>query len=82
MSCRTGCKTQDHASYALCLREAGPRVAYTNSTNGWDYTRQKSWDNELSRYRDITAQGLNPHGTTHRDMDKAEKAAEIATSIV
>jgi hypothetical protein len=52
------------------------RISYTNSVSGQDYSKQKHWDRELSRYRDVTAQGIQPEGTTHRDMDRAERAAE------
>jgi hypothetical protein len=74
-NCRAGCPTQDHEAYAECLRSAGLRVAYSNSASNQDYTSQRKWDRELSRYRDLTASGVEPAGTTHRDMDKAEKEA-------
>lgn len=67
--CECGCLT-----YGEHLRNKGVRVAYANSANNWDATTQKQWDRELSRYRDLTASGVEPAGTTHRDMDKAEKA--------
>lgn len=77
--CTSGCPTQDHESYADCLRSKTPRVAYTNSANGWDASKQKRWDGELQRYRDLTAQGIQPEGTTHREMDYAERAANSGT---
>jgi hypothetical protein len=55
------------------------RVAYTNSANGWDATKQKRWDGELARYRDLRAAGIEPPGTTHRDMDLAERTMEKVT---
>lgn len=58
--CTDGCRTKDHASYAQCLRSKSPRVAYANSANGWDYSRQKAWDKELSLYRDLRSQGVEP----------------------
>lgn len=67
--CPCGC-----ATYGEHLRNKGVRVAYTNSTNGQDASKQKRWDKELSRYRDLTASGVEPQGTTHADMDRAEKA--------
>lgn len=74
--CRTGCPTQDHGSYADCCRSSGIRVAYANSVGGWDYSRQKTWDRELSRYRDLKAQGVEPEGTTTAAMDRTEAALE------
>jgi len=76
MACSTGCRTQDHSSYAECLRSKGSRVAYCNSANGWDYTKQKSWDAELARYRSVVRQGLNPESCTNAAMDKAIAKAE------
>jgi hypothetical protein len=76
--CSSGCPTQDHASYGECLRSKTARVAYANSVNGWDASKQKRWDGELSRYRDLVSQGLEPKGTTHREMDRAEKQAEVS----
>lgn len=75
-NCRAGCPTQDHESYVECLRSAGLRVAYTNSANGQDSSKQKRWDRELSRYRDLRSQGIDPIGTTHAEMDRTEKALE------
>lgn len=78
-ACRSGCPTPGiHLTYAECLRAAGTRVAYTNSVNGWDYSKQKRWDGELERYRTLSKSGLEPEGTTHRQMDRTEKAAEWA----
>jgi hypothetical protein len=68
-SCECGC-----ATYGAHLRNKGVRVAYTNSTSNQDYSTQKRWDRELDRYRSVVAQGIEPEGTTHRDMDRAEKA--------
>lgn len=81
MACRSGCKTKNHSSYAECLRSAGVRVAYTDSANGWDYSKQRRWDNELQRYRDLESQGMEPLGTTHADMDKTEKYVEAYTNL-
>jgi hypothetical protein len=74
--CSSGCPTQDHASYGECLRSKTARVAYANSVNGWDATKQRRWDGELSRYRALVASGVEPKGTTHRDMDRAERQAD------
>lgn len=71
MACRTGCPTKDCASFAACLRGSGIRVAYANSAGGWDYSRQKSWDSELTAYRDAVAQGIQPSGTTRDKIDAA-----------
>lgn len=67
--CPCGC-----TSYGQHLRNKGISVGYANSVKGWDYSKQQKWDRELSRYRDLTASGVEPEGTTHREMDQAERA--------
>jgi hypothetical protein len=47
------------------------RIAYTNSANGWDLTKQKRWDKELEDYRSAVKQGIQPKGTDRRSIDQA-----------
>lgn len=77
MSCASSCKTQDHATYGQCMRAKGVAVMGLEST-GQDFTRQKHWDRELQAYRDAVAEGLNPEGTTYKEIDAAKKAADLA----
>ena len=74
--CRSACLTQDHRSYGECLKAAAVRVAYTNSTNGSDYTKQKAWDKELQDYRDARNQGIEPAGTDRRSIDEAVRMSD------
>jgi hypothetical protein len=76
-NCSCGCPT-----YGAHLRGKGIRIAYANSANGQDATRQKKWDGELSRFRDMEASGLPPLGTTHAEMDRTERAADVATKLI
>lgn len=76
MPCRSGCLTQDHASYAECLRECAPRVIYANEAARHDYTAQKRWDQELSDYRDALSQGIEPAGTDRRSIDQAVRLSD------
>jgi hypothetical protein len=57
------------------------RVAYADSANGQDFTRQKKWDHELERFRGLEAQGIAPIGTTHKEMDRSERLADMVTSM-
>lgn len=57
------------------------RVAYADSANGRDATKQKKWDGELSRFRDLESQGFSPIGTTHKEMDRSERLAEMVTNL-
>lgn len=67
--CRTGCPTQDHASYAECAR--GLRLSAGVSLT----LEQKEWDRELNAYERARAEGIQPDGTK---MDKIEKAKKIS----
>jgi hypothetical protein len=78
MTCRSGCATQDHRSYAECLRDSVIRVAYTNSANGWDYTKQKKWESELGAYKQARQEGIQPTGTTRREIDRAKRLSDAA----
>lgn len=76
MACRTGCATKDHGSYAECLRAGAPRIAYCNSANGHDYTRQKTLDRDLAAYKDARAQGIQPASTQRESVDRAVRISD------
>lgn len=80
MTCRSGCPTQDHDSYAHCLRSSGLRVAYCDSVNRRDFTRQKRWDAELASYRTAVKSGIQPAGTDRRSIDRANRISD-ATGV-
>jgi len=73
MACRTGCITQDHATWGDCLRASNIQMA-TGDANG-DLVKggwtNKKWDNELKLYRDARAQGIQPEGTSTAKIRKA-----------
>lgn len=71
LNCSSGCPTQDHATYGECMRSKGLKIAYCQSTNGSDATRQKKWDAELDSYRAAVAQGIQPETTKTRDIRAA-----------
>lgn len=73
--CTTGCPLQTCESYAACLRQKAPRVAYCNSAGGWDATTQKTWDRDLAAYSDARAQGIQPASTKR---DAVERAVAIS----
>lgn len=75
--CRSGCPTRSCGSYGECLRNANPRVAYCNSVNRQDYSRQKRWDAELASYRSARAEGIEPAGTTQAQIDKARRISDV-----
>jgi hypothetical protein len=76
--CRTGCTEPGaHNSYGACLRAASVRVAYCNSANGFDATKQKRWDAELASYRSARAEGIEPAGTSQKKIDQARAISDI-----
>lgn len=73
MACRSGCPTQDHASWGDCLRASNIQMATGDASgamidSGWT---SKKWDNELKLYREARAQGIQPDGTSKAQVQKA-----------
>lgn len=68
--CRTGCPTQDHATWGECARAAQFKVAYCG-IGGGDATAEKKLQKELSEYRAAKKQGIQPATTSTRDIRKA-----------
>lgn len=73
MACTSGCPTQDHGSYAECLRAKSPRIAYCNSAGNRDATREKKWRKEIDRAYNVMSQGILPDNTFGPALDKAER---------
>jgi hypothetical protein len=72
VSCRSGCITQDHSSYAECLRAANVTVtAVVNSPFQGMYEKTKT---ELSAYQTARANGIQPEGTNIEKVREAETA--------
>lgn len=63
------------------MRDASIRVAYANSANGWDYSKEKSWEAENDRYSNMVRAGIEPEGVTHAQMDKTERKIEQAQAL-
>lgn len=78
MTCRSGCRTKDHASYHDCLRDAGVRTYLASPSKGLDGTVQKNWDRELHLYREARRQGIQPDGTTRRKIEDAVRRSDEA----
>ena len=75
MSCRSGCASKDHASYAECLRAANPTVAATVTSwmNSW-YDKTKT---DLKAYETARRNGIQPEGTTVEKVRAAESATRM-----
>lgn len=80
MTCRTGCATQNHATYGECLRAASLRVGWSRSAT--DVTLDRSYEKrnqrELDLYKAARDQGIQPDGTSTGKirfaLDQSEKS--------
>ncbi|MFC5799116.1 hypothetical protein [Streptomyces formicae] len=75
--CRSGCKTQNHATWGECARAANMRIAYCGVAGG-DASAQKRWDDELDLYRQARRQGIQPDSTNRPDVERALTLSEQA----
>jgi hypothetical protein len=73
MVCSSGCLTQDHKSYGECLRSKRQMVGYARSAYGADKSKDNLHERELSLYRDLRSQGIQPDGTGMAKLKFAER---------
>lgn len=79
--CTGGCRTQDHASYAQCLRAKNTGTYLASPSRGLDGTTQKKWDAELGRYHAARKEGIQPDGTTMpKVMDAIRRSDEAGAA--
>jgi hypothetical protein len=69
--CASGCRTKNHASYAECLRSKGVGYAPTIFSSA-----QKHWDAELHAYKAATDQGIQPSGTSMKQINDAVEISQ------
>jgi hypothetical protein len=74
--CRCTDTKVPHPTYGACLRAKNIRVAYCQSADGKDYTRQKRWDKGLSAYADARRQGIQPESTRPSAVDAALRLSD------
>ena len=78
-NCTSGCKTQDHDSYADCLMSKNAGFAGCFPTRqGWDKTRENADKKELDSYFSAVKQGIEPISTKKKDIDAAVKLSNEA----
>ena len=70
-NCRTGCKTQDHETYAECLQDSNISFGSEQVSS----TLKKN-EKELSAYRDARKLGIQPASTRMKDIEKAVRVSE------
>lgn len=75
MTCRSGCRTKDHRSYAQCLQAANVTVNATINSQlqgMWEKTKT-----DLSAYQTARANGIQPGGTSAEKVREAESASRM-----
>jgi len=75
MACRTGCRTQDHASWGDCLRASNLQLNPGDADSNKVMTSRK-WNGELDAYSAARAQGIQPAGTKLQQVQAAVEASE------
>lgn len=73
MACSTGCPTQDHETYGQCMRSKRQMVGFARSAYGADKTKDKLHERELTLYRELRSQGIQPDGTGMAKLKFAER---------
>ena len=71
-NCSASCPTKDHLTFGECMRAKNLHL----NPNLADTGRQKAWDKELDAYDSARRQGVEPEGTTMKEVDKAMRKAE------
>lgn len=81
-NCRSGCKTQDHETYAECCRAANPVAK--NGTQSTDrlYGMEQRNALEIKEYREARAQGIQPAGTKLSDTRTAVAESQKADTAL
>lgn len=76
--CSSGCPTQDHPSFADCMRSKNPMPVALETRNGRGFAlnAQKAWDAELTAYGAARKQGIQPAGTGMNDIRAALDASD------
>lgn len=70
--CRSGCPTPgQHQSWGECARAANLQVGPADTAS------RKSWDANLSKYRDARRQGLQPQMPNAKSAEAAMRVADI-----
>ena len=78
-NCTSGCKTQDHDSYADCLLSKNAGFAGCFPTRqGWDKTKENADKKELDSYYSAVRQGIEPISTQKKDIDAAVRLSNEA----
>lgn len=67
--CRTGCPTQDHESYAACLKDTGFHIGDLKGTS-------RAWDRNLDTYESVRRDGIQPKSCDPKDIATAVRKSK------
>jgi hypothetical protein len=70
-NCSSACLTKDHATFGECIRAKALQVAPIANLTG-----SRAWDAELNAYRSARSQGIQPSGTTMKQVRDAEEISQ------
>lgn len=70
-NCRTGCPTQDHESWGACARASN-----FSTLVGDGVTANRQMERDLSEYRSLRRQGLQPQSVRRPFVEATKKAAD------
>lgn len=73
MACRSGCPTQDHATYGECCRSVRFGLWYSEGVQ-----KENAWNAELAEYRAARKDGIQPATTKTKDIRAAVEVSRMA----
>jgi hypothetical protein len=75
--CRSGCRTQDHASWGECAQAANFSIGDAGKQR-----QMKNSENELNAYKDARKAGIQPASTKMADVQKAVRMSDkVGTAV-
>lgn len=77
MACRSGCPTQDHASWGECLRASNIQMNAGDARSNRPMTN-RAFNAEMNAYQAAVKEGLDPRTTNMVDINAARYAADKA----
>ena len=72
--CSSACASRDHRTFGECMRAKGVQI----HPNLMNTQIQKDWDAEIAAYRNASAQGIMPGGTTMKHIRQAEDISQAS----
>jgi len=81
-NCASGCKSQNHSSYAECLRASMPAVRNSSQSKDRLYSINAGNDRDITEYKKAHEQGIRPAGSKVSDVREAVAASRAADTAL